>query len=255
MNFRDSFEDRLSNTVGTDVFKNVKERINRLRRNLRRRPPVHMVRFGSFRRLRPIGPVFGIQYGQCIDRYYIETFLAQYFRDIQGHVLEVGDNYYTQKFGRERVNQSDILHYKLDNPKANIIADLTDAPGIASNTYDCIILTQTLQFIYNVQEAIRTVERILKPGGVVLCTFPGISQISRYDAESWGEFWRFTSMSAKRMFAETFSEEHVRVMAYGNVFASVAFLHGLVVEELSEAELLHFDPDYEMLVAVRAAKD
>src|SRR5262245_36845760 len=58
-------------------------------------------------RLQPIRPAFGHRHGQCIDRYYIETFLARYTTDIHGHVLEIGDNVYTRQFGGQRVCQSD----------------------------------------------------------------------------------------------------------------------------------------------------
>ena len=94
-------------------------------------PPVGWVRFGSLRRLQPIAKAFGIPRGQgldqCIDRYYIEKFLAQYATDIQGQVLEIADNAYTRRFGGERVLQSDILHAAPGNPQATIIADIEGA--------------------------------------------------------------------------------------------------------------------------------
>ena len=44
-------------------------------------------------------------------------------------------------------------------------------------------------------------------------------------------------------------------MAYGNVLAATAFLHGIAAEELDAAELLQLDPDCPTLIAVRAQKD
>jgi len=41
---------------------------------------------------------------------------------------------------------------------------------------------------------------------------------------------------------------------YGNVLAATAFLHGLAAEELTREELDHRDPDYELLIGVRAQK-
>ena len=41
--------------------------------------------------------------------------------------------------------------------------------------------------------------------------------------------------------------------SFGNVPATVAFLHGLAAEDLGR-KLDHQDPDYEMLIAVRAVK-
>ena len=134
------------------------------------------------------------------------------------------------------------------------MADLTCTDCIPTSTFDCIILTQTLQFIYDVPSAIRTLYRILKPGGVLLATASGISQISRYDMDRWGEFWRFTPLSAKRLFQEAFPEEGLSVESYGNVLVAVAFLHGLAAEDLRSHELAYYDQDYPVIITVRAQK-
>jgi ubiquinone/menaquinone biosynthesis C-methylase UbiE len=117
-----------------------------------------------------------------------------------------------------------------------------------------VILTQTLQFIYDMHAAVRTLHRVLKPGGVVLATCHGISQISSYDMENWGEYWRLTSLSARKLFTETFPQDCVTVRAYGNVLSATAFLHGLTAQELRREELDHHDPRYEVIIAVRAVK-
>ena len=44
------------------------------------------------------------------------------------------------------------------------------------------------------------------------------------------------------------------MQAHGNVLAAMAFLHGLVSEELRQAELDYFEPDYEVLMTIRAVK-
>ena len=217
-------------------------------------PPVGWVWFGSLRRLQPVSRVFGLDRGQCIDRYYIESFLGRCAQDIRGSVLEVGNNAYTMRYGGARVTQSDVLHVKEDNPRATIVADLTSSNSIPSNNFDCIILTQTLQFIYDSRAAVRTLHRTLKPGGVLLATMSGISQISRYDMDRWGEYWRFTSLSARRLFEEVFLPADVTVRSYGNVLAANAFLHGLATEELRQEELDYDDADYELLITVRAVK-
>lgn len=228
--------------------------IQEQRRRWSRRPPVGWVRFGSFRRVHPIDRDFGARWGQVIDRYYIEAFLEQYAGDIHGYVLEIADDGYTQRFGGRRVSRSDVLHYTNDNPKATIVADLTDARGIPSNAFDCIILTQTLQFIYDLRSTVMTLHRILKPGGVLLATCHGISQISSHDMDLWGEYWRFTSLSARRLLTEVFPEERISVRAYGNVLAATAFLHGLTVKEIRREELDYQDPNYEVILGIRAVK-
>jgi SAM-dependent methyltransferase len=225
-----------------------------------RRRPEHLpgaghVRFGDLRRLEPIGRKWGKDRGGFpIDRFYIERFLEAYAPDIRGRVLEVQDASYTLRFGGERVTRSDVLHVVPGNPAATIVADLGCAPEIPSDTFDCIILSQVLLCIEDVRAAIGTVHRILRPGGVALVTVPGISQISRYDMDRWGDYWRFTTLSAERLFASVFPADHVTIQAHGNVLTAVAFLHGLAVEELRAEELDHHDPDYQMLITVRAVK-
>ena len=233
----------------------VRQWLLRQRQSFRHRPPIGWVRFGSLRRLTPISRSFGFDRGQPIDRHFIENFLTRYATDIRGSVLEIANNTYTRRFGGDRVTKSDVLFVEEGNPRATIVADLSSKDhSIASETFDCIILTQTLQYIYDTRAAIQTLYRILKPGGVVLATFPGTSMISRSDMERWGEYWRFTSLSATRLFEEAFPTKNVSVEVYGNVLAASAFLYGLVTGDLSKKELDHVDPDYEMLITVRAIK-
>ena len=217
-------------------------------------PLVGWVRFGSLRRLQPISRVFGFDRGQCIDRYYIERFLSFHAQDIRGHVLEIGDDAYTRAFGGDRVTESDVLHAVEGNPKATIVADLSCAHSLPPNIFDCIVLTQTLPFIYDLRAAIRNLYCLLRAGGVLLVTWPGISQISRYDMERWGDYWRVTSLAAHRLFEEVFPAANVAVEAYGNVLAAVAFLHGLAAQDLRQKELDHHDPDYEVIITIRAVK-
>lgn len=217
-------------------------------------PPIGWVHFGSLRRVTPISQDWGYVRGQPIDRYYIEKFLSSRSEDIKGHILEVKDNSYTEQFGGRRVTKSDVLHKTEGNPKATIVADLTADNDLPDNTFDCIICTQTLQFIYDVKAAIATLHRILKPGGTLLVTVPTIAQISRADMELWGDYWRFTSLSTRLLFEEVFLPSNVTVQAFGNVLAATAFLYGLASEDLKQKELNHFDPDQEFLITVRAVK-
>ncbi|MDQ6627195.1 MAG: class I SAM-dependent methyltransferase [Pseudomonadota bacterium] len=209
---------------------------------------------GDLRRVTPIDSSFGLSRGKPVDRHYIEDFLARHSGDIRGHVLEVGEDAYTLRFGGARVTKSDILHVDGSNDRATVVADLADADDLPGETFDCFICTQTLTYIYEVQRALSTIHRILRPGGVLLATVPGISQMSPYDRDRWGEYWRFTAQSLGRLLGEAFGNEHVEVEAYGNVLASTAFLQGLCVEDLRRDELDHRDQRYQMLITGRAVK-
>jgi hypothetical protein len=215
------------------------------------RPPVGSVRFGDLRRLEPLSRCYGYDRGRPVDRYYIEKFLAAESRHIHGNVLEIGENTYTSKFG-SGVVKSEMLHVKEGVPGATYVDDLTDGSTLPSNGFDCVILTQTLHLIYDMKAALTTIYRILKPGGVLLCTVPGITQVSD---EEWNEtwYWSLTANSAKRVFAEVFPPSAVEIKAYGNLLSATSFLHGLADSELTTAELDHFDREYPVTIAIKAA--
>ena len=244
---------KIKSMIPVDIRRRTLSLYIRVRR-LSFRKSIGSVNLGSLRRLTPISRYFGGDRGLIIDHYYIERFLLTYASNIRGHVLEIGDDNYTRKFGGDRVTKSDVLHVMEGNPMATIVADLTCADHIPSDTFDCIIFTQTLQFIYDVRAAIRTLYRILKPGGVLLATCHGISQISRYDMDYWGEYWRFTTLSTRLLFEEVFPVENIEVRAHGNVLAAIAYLHGLAAEELTKQELDYHDPDFELIITVKAVK-
>ena len=108
--------------------------------------------------------------------------------------------------------------------------------------------------IYDVRAALSTLHRILKPGGVLLATFPGITQIDHFDwGGSW--YWAFTALSAQRLFGEVFQPDHFKVETHGNVLAATALLQGLALEELRKDELDFDDPDYQVIIALRATKE
>lgn len=218
-------------------------------------PQVGAVNFGDFRRLTPISRQWGYDRGTPIDRYHIEQFLARQADDIRGRVLEIGDNEYTRRFGGDRVAHSDVLHVVTGNPQATMIADLSDssADRIPSNAFECFVMTQTLHLIFDVTPALRTAYRILKPGGVLLATFPGLSQ--SYDT-NWRDrwYWGFTTKSARRLFAEVFGEQNITLTAHGNPLTAISYLQGLAAEELLPHELDYHDPDYELLITVRSVK-
>ena len=213
------------------------------------------VQWGTLRQITPVSRIFGIDRGACIDRYYIEKFLHQYCADITGCVLEVADAQYTKKFGGEQITRSEVLHAAPGNPHATIVGDLATGRNIPTETFDCLLLTQVFPFIYDLEGALATSYRALKPKGVLLATLCGISQISRYDMDRWGDYWRFTDASARRLFETVFAPEDITIETHGNVLAACSFLHGLASEELKSFELDYCDPDYQIIITVRAKKN
>jgi glycosyltransferase involved in cell wall biosynthesis len=216
-------------------------------------PTPGKVNMGDLNVTEPFSTEFAYDRGGPVDRYYIENFLRENESVIRGRALEIGDNEYTLRYGGSRVTQSDILYIDETNPYATIIGDLSHAPHIPSDCFDCIILTQTLHLIYNFKGAIETCFRILKPGGTLLLTVPGISHV---DQSQWGKYWlwSFTDNSISRILSEYFSPEKTRIETFGNVLIATAFLYGMGLPEVTKEQLNTLDPNYQVIIAASAIK-
>jgi SAM-dependent methyltransferase len=201
----------------------------------------------------PIDPNWGFERGTPIDRIYVERFIGGHAGDIRGRVLEIAAPDYTNRFGSD-VERVDILMATEGNPQATIVGDLAYAPQIPSDAFDCAIVTQTLQFVWDTRAALATLYRILAPGGVLLATVPGLTKISPPEDEEFGEWWHFTARSVGRLAEEAFGADGVEVQAYGNVLSAAAFLYGLAASDLRPDELAARDPFYEVTIGLRAVK-
>ena len=216
-------------------------------------PPLGSVRFGQLGTTRPVSLDFGWDRGIPIDRYYIENFLQARATDIRGRVLEIADDAYSSRFGGSRITRQDILHLHAGNSKATLVGDLTQPGVLPEDAFDCIVLTQTLHLIYDMRAALNQLHAALRPGGVLLLTVPGISQIDRGEWQKcW--YWSLTSQSLTRLLSEVFDTTEFVVESNGNVFAAVAFLHGLAQGEAPPAILSVNDAAYPVIVTARAQK-
>ena len=225
----------------------------RLAKRLRPGASFGRVNLGDLSRTHPVSDQFGFDRGKPIDRYYVEGFLDRQRVDIKGRTLEIGDDSYTRQFGGAQVQQADVLHVNADNPHATIVGDISQAETLPVDAFDCLVLTQTLHLIYDMPAAVRAMHRALKPGGVVLLTVPGISQIDRGE---WGStwFWALTPAAATRLFADVFGAANISVESHGNVYAATTFLQGLALEEVDRRKLDVVDLAYPVIVTVRAQK-
>jgi len=81
-----------------------------------------------------------------------------------------------------------------------------------------------------------------------LVTVPGITQISRYDMDRWGQYWSFTDLSLKMLFEEVVDKKYIDVSTYGNVKTAAAFLYGYAEHEFSKKDLDYNDKNYQLIV-------
>jgi SAM-dependent methyltransferase len=214
---------------------------------LRRRRPD----WGDLRRTEPFGRQFGYERGTPIDRLYIEDFLRRHAADVRGEVLEVGEPFYTELVGGARVTASHVLDVDLANPRATVVGDLGAPETLAAGRFDCVLLTQTLQFVAHVEGALANAWRALAPGGVLLVTVPAVSKV---DTDYERDLWRFTEAGLAELLARSCPAAELEVTGYGNVLAAVAFLMGLAAEDMTPDELDVRDPELPVVACGRARK-
>jgi len=224
---------------------------------LRLRPALQALRrgrrpvsLGALGRTRPISAAWGYDRGTPVDRWYIERFLSRHRRDITGRVLEVKSSDYTDRFGHDLIERA-VLDVDPANEHATHVADLASADSLPSQAFDCFVLTQTLQFIFDFDAALAHAHRILRPGGVLLATLPVSSRICDPPLT---DMWRFTPLAATRILEEAFGAGQADVRGHGNVLTQVAFLEGLAAEDLTVGELSSDDERFALIVCARAVR-
>jgi radical SAM protein with 4Fe4S-binding SPASM domain len=143
-------------------------------------------------------------------RAYIEQFLTQYKDSVRGRCVEFAPAVYREFFA----DQKQITAYDVWNLSpgqgVTVAADLQDAAGVPDNTFDTIICTHVLSAVRDVWRAAKELHRVLKPGGLVLCTVPSVLQAYAPDPK---DYWRLTQDSMNDLFAD-FSKSEIHV--FGN---------------------------------------
>lgn len=202
--------------------------------------------------LKPLSSKFGNARGTPIDRYYIESFLKENSNVITGDVMEIADNTYTYKFGNY-LKDVKCLHVNGWGKNA-IKGNLETGEGIVENSVDCLICTQTIQFIYDLDSVAANIYKMLKPGGNALITAAGISYLSMYDYNNWGEYWKFTRLSMSKIFEKYFDKENIKVDTYGNSKIAMGMMYGLCKEDFRYEDLDYRDEQYPLTVVAKITK-
>lgn len=202
---------------------------------------------------KPVSNQFGCDRGKPIDRYFIEKFLKTNSAFIKGDVLEIAENTYTKQFGKD-ITSSLIFTYDKQNP-ADVTGDLCDTSTLKSNSANCFICTQTFNFIYDFESVIKGAHFILKPGGTLLATVACMAPISKYDADRWGDFWRFTPQGCEAVFGKIFGKDNVEVKPMGNSAAASLFMKGYALEDLgNNVDLDYNDELFPLVIGIKAIK-
>ena len=203
----------------------------------------------------PLNRSFGRDLGTPVDRVYIENFLWENSRYIRGTVMEIESDDYTKKYGGDKVKEEIILHVMGWGGPQVLKGNFETGEGLKEDMVDCLICTQTLQYIYNLSNAVQNIYRIIRDEGTALITVPGIKGLSVYHDKHWGEYWSFTEKSVFKLFAEVFGPDNVEVKTYGNVKIASAYLYGVSAELIQPEDFQYNDPQIPFIITAKVRKN
>ena len=215
------------------------------------RPAVRFFRPAPPSHYQPLSRRWAHERGTHVTRHFIDRFMARNRQDITGVVLEIKNRRYTDSLGHG-ITQADVLDVDASNRDANIITDLAQADCVRSELYDCFMLNETLQFVFDLNAGVGHAHRVLKPGGVLLVSVPCIGAFDKDLFHT--DHWRFTKAGCTRLFGNIFGPENVQVEPYGNFGTCMAGLSGVAVEEIPAEILAEHDEHFSVGICIRAQK-
>ena len=201
--------------------------------------------------LRPLSDCYGYDRGTPVDRIYIEAFLDHHRGEIHGHGAEIKTNGYLRRFGRDQLRFTTVIDIDPHNLDAQLCADLSQSHSLPAETFDCIVLTQTLQLLADPAAALTNCHQALRPGGPLLLTVPCLSRIS--PSSRARDRWRFTPTGLSELFGTW--DGPVTVTGHGNLRVCLAALLGEAAEDLTPTELEYHDPDFPLVACAIAHRD
>lgn len=190
-----------------------------------------------------------------IDRYYINKFLKDSFSldgfPSNGTSLEFGEIRYSKFFAGTR--------YKwLYAKKFSIVDSVVSGDILANNDikiqFDLIVSTQVIPFVSNPDLYMQKVCDLLKPNGVLLLTSPGLGVFtSKYDAERWGDFGRYSMQALINFVPPGFKISLNR--GYGNFNSLRKLNNNVSAFRVRESILLHNEPNEEVIFGLIIKRD
>jgi hypothetical protein len=221
-------------------------------------PAIRQLRCIQFRRLSPLSE--GRQRGTPIVRFYWAKYLEQHQADIRGDALEIGTTATLRQYGGSALHRADALDVTAHSTDVTVVADLSQADQLSSDSYDCFINQFTMHLLYDAEAALFHSVRLLRAGGVLLVNFPCVDYyfprgLDMGTGRPLFLFWWFTPIQVENLLRRVgLCDSDYRISVYGNLFSRVAYQMNVSAEELTARELDHVDPGHPVLICARVVK-
>lgn len=210
-------------------------------------PVVGEIDWGDLRRASPFCAEFGFSRGTPIDRYYLNLFVAEICDQLHGDVVEIGGkNHNKNSYGFSRVFRYRGLNL-IASPGVELIGDAAQSQCLPPSSLDGLVAFNVLEHTPRPWQIVNNMRLWLREGGVACCMVPNAQRLHKMPED----YWRPLPAALMEMFTG-WSER--RLYQYGNPVSTVASLMGIAAEELEEAELIDYHPDYPVASCIFARK-
>lgn len=179
----------------------------------------------------------------------MEHFLGAHRGAIRGVVGEVAERTYADRLGGSRPQRVEVID-RAPRSGTTVVADLGVRGSLDEGVFDCLIVTQVLQYVPDPEEAVRNMAQALRPGGSLLLAVPALAPHDPHELDD-ADLWRFWPAGLERLLRLAAPNGESTVVGYGNLTAATAFLHGIAAEELTPAELAAVDRRFPVVVCAR----
>ena len=130
---------------------------------------------------------------------------------IDGEILDVGGNRnaaYPALIG----GKHNFTFANIDPTYGDMHLDAEKPWPVASESYDCVLMSNLLEHLYDYRTALNEAYRVLKPGGRIVMTTPFMF----YVHGSPSDYFRYTSFALERMLADAgFAEPRIESLGTG----------------------------------------
>jgi SAM-dependent methyltransferase len=144
---------------------------------------------------------------------------------VHGKCIDIGcgDMPY-RKLIEDRAEQYDSLDMERRVPDVKFIGSVQDMNMIENSTYDSALCLEVLEHVRDPFKAVSEINRIMKPGGILVCSVPHLSRLH----EEPNDYFRYTKYGLTHLF-ESSGFEMISIEPRGGLFCFLAHQVSLVL--------------------------
>lgn len=135
----------------------------------------------------------------------LNKWLRKACQDLRGDVLSIGSEKDEDKEGnhyKDYFINADKYYTSDSNKghKCDFVLDVTDMKEIKNDKFDCVFCNSVLEHVFDIWKGVKEIERILKPGGILILGLP-LKQAIHMPPH---DYWRFTKFGINELLKDSF---------------------------------------------------